>query len=60
MCVKGAPKWRNELGKDDSNLEALREEATAVAVPVQDPVSGTDGPLLRLWSQAQPGSDAAA
>lgn len=47
---KGAPKWRNEYGKDEGEIGILREEASTVAVPNQDPVNGVDGPLLRLWT----------
>lgn len=44
------PKWRNEFGKDEAEIDALAEEARSVALPSQDPVNGADGPLLRLWS----------
>ena len=48
--LKGAPKWRNELGKEPINLEMFRQETTAVAMPKEDPVNGSDGPLLKLWT----------
>lgn len=46
----GAPKWRNEYGKEETEIGALRDEAASVSVPSQDPVNGVDGPLLRLWA----------
>lgn len=49
--LKGAPQWRNELGKEPVDLEEFRKEITAVALPSQDPVNGADGPLLSLWSK---------
>lgn len=30
-------------------MVAIREEVASVALPAQDPVSGVDGPLLKLW-----------
>ncbi|KIV77169.1 hypothetical protein PV11_08992 [Exophiala sideris] len=47
---QGAPKWRNELGKEPIDLEEFRQETTAVAMPKEDPVNGPDGPLLKLWT----------
>lgn len=46
---EGAPKWRNEYGKEEAEIDALRDEAASVSVPDQDPVNGADGPLVRLW-----------
>ncbi|KAK5051924.1 hypothetical protein LTR84_002727 [Exophiala bonariae] len=48
---KGAPQWRNELGKKPINLEEIRKEITAVEMPSQDPVNGANGPLLSLWTK---------
>lgn len=46
---EGAPKWRNEYGKEEAEIDALRDEAASVSVPDQDPVNGIGGPLIRLW-----------
>lgn len=47
---EGAPQWRNEFGKEEAEIDSLREEAASVSMPSQDPVNGAEGPLLRLWS----------
>ncbi|OQV03453.1 hypothetical protein CLAIMM_08496 [Cladophialophora immunda] len=49
---KDCPRWRNELGKESINVDALRNEILAVAMPTQDPVTGPQGPLMRLWAGA--------
>ena len=51
VSTQGAPKWRNELGKQVIDLEEFRKETEAVEFPKQDPVNGLDGPLLRLWAK---------
>ena len=51
VATQGAPKWRNELGKQVIDLEEFRKETEAVEFPKQDPVNGLDGPLLRLWAK---------
>ncbi|KAH7394306.1 hypothetical protein BKA66DRAFT_297052 [Pyrenochaeta sp. MPI-SDFR-AT-0127] len=50
---EGAPRWRNELGKQKVDHEAFGKEIRAVAMPAQDPVNGANGPLLRLWETSQ-------
>ncbi|KIW23032.1 uncharacterized protein PV07_11264 [Cladophialophora immunda] len=47
---EGAPKWRSELGKDEVG-DSFRQEIQGVALPVQDPVNGSEGPLLKLWTK---------
>ncbi|OAL51509.1 hypothetical protein IQ07DRAFT_610369 [Pyrenochaeta sp. DS3sAY3a] len=47
---QGAPEYRYELGDDSINHEALRKEIGDVALPAQDPVNGSAGPLLDLWT----------
>ncbi|OCT49062.1 cupin domain protein [Cladophialophora carrionii] len=51
---KGCPRWRNELGKEPIDEKALRKEILAVALPTQDPVTGPDGALMRLWGRERP------
>lgn len=49
---EGAPKWRNEFGKeqlDESRSKSLNEEISSVPVPAQDPVNGQEGPLVHIW-----------
>jgi uncharacterized protein YjlB len=48
--TQGAPQWRSELGKEKIDLEVLRSEILSVAMPAQDPVNGSSGPLLKLWT----------
>ncbi|CAO2653917.1 Nn.00g106500.m01.CDS01 [Neocucurbitaria sp. VM-36] len=47
---EGAPHYRNELGKNEIDHDALRNEINSVAKPSQDPVNGVSGPLIELWS----------
>lgn len=48
-----APKWRNNLCEGEEDMDALRHEIDAVAVPDHDPVFGKDGPLVELWKSAK-------
>ncbi|OJD24446.1 hypothetical protein ACJ73_04190, partial [Blastomyces percursus] len=46
------PKWRNDFGKDPVDLVTMRKETSAVEIPETDPVYGTEGPLMSLWTDA--------
>lgn len=41
--------YKAELGKEGADVAALRREVDSVAMPLEDPVSGKDGALLKLW-----------
>ncbi|OHE98471.1 hypothetical protein CORC01_06262 [Colletotrichum orchidophilum] len=45
--IQGCPRWVNEMGKKPAGTfgSVIRD----VGMPEQDPVYGTDGPLMRLW-----------
>ncbi|CAK7563979.1 MAG: hypothetical protein SEPTF4163_001862 [Sporothrix epigloea] len=45
----GGPMYKAELGKEGADVAALRREVDSVAMPLEDPVSGKDGALLKLW-----------
>ncbi|PLB55844.1 hypothetical protein P170DRAFT_50869 [Aspergillus steynii IBT 23096] len=53
---EGCPRWRNEYGKEPIDLHALRREIDAVAMPLEDPVYGEDGPLCQLWKKSMSAS----
>lgn len=46
---QGSPMWRNELGKGAVDHNEMRESINDVPLPLEDPVNGPDGPLLKLW-----------
>ncbi|KAH4067028.1 hypothetical protein HBH70_067570 [Parastagonospora nodorum] len=48
-----APKWRNLYCRGEEEIENLKKEIRAVGVPEQDPVYGVDGPLVRIWREAE-------
>ncbi|KAL1964456.1 hypothetical protein VTN77DRAFT_6882 [Rasamsonia byssochlamydoides] len=51
---KGAPHWRNELGKDPIDPDSsLAKEIQSVEMPSQDPANGENGPLIQLWRGAK-------
>lgn len=46
----GSPKWRSEFGKTPLEGTGLFDEISGVPVPSQDPVSGPEGALVRIWT----------
>ncbi|KAH8897441.1 hypothetical protein GQ53DRAFT_791908 [Thozetella sp. PMI_491] len=49
---EGAPKWRNEFGKEEvSSRNELAREIAGVPIPPNDPVTGPGGPLVHLWTE---------
>ncbi|WAO85836.1 Cupin type-1 domain-containing protein [Fusarium falciforme] len=46
----GSPKWRNEYGKAPLEGRELLDEIGGVPFPSQDPVTGPEGALLKIWT----------
>lgn len=52
MYPANGPEYRYELGTERFG-DAIRAEIDSVPVPRDDPVSGADGPLCRIWRAAR-------
>lgn len=46
---RGCPRWTNETG--ETPPRQLGSVIREVGMPEDDPVYGTDGPLVRLWQR---------
>jgi uncharacterized protein YjlB len=51
-AAQSGPKWRNNYCKGEEPIDDLKDEIAHVAMPDEDPVYGTDGPLVRIWKAA--------
>ncbi|KAM0326599.1 hypothetical protein ACHAQA_006468 [Verticillium albo-atrum] len=50
------PIWKVEYGKEEIGKDdPLFDEIAQVAVPVDDPISGPNGPLCQIWKAARNG-----
>ena len=47
---ENGPHWRSEMGRRPLEETKLDVEVSEVKLPEQDPVYGSDGPLMKLWT----------
>ena len=50
---ENGPHWRSEMGRKPLEETRLDEEVSKVKSPEQDPVYGTEGPLMKLWESKE-------